>query len=107
MRAGWQCPSCQGGASWNVRREGGSALETSICAACGYTAWYSGAAGQLEMQRVFNEHYRCLECGGDELHVEGTSDEADAAARLGARLGMAVVICACGRCDWMRAAGGH
>jgi hypothetical protein len=107
MRAQRQCPKCAGDSLWNVRgmhhHEG--PLETLICAACGYTAWYAEAAGRLQLQRVFDDQLRCLDCGGDELHVEelnGWSAE-ERLARVA--LGMAVMVCSCGRCEWVRGVG--
>jgi hypothetical protein len=79
-------------------------LETLICAGCGYTAWYSGAAASLPMQRVYDESLRCLDCGGDELHIEQLSD---GSTGVRAPFGMALMVCACGRCEWVRGVGGQ
>jgi hypothetical protein len=85
--------------------EGVSPLETFICATCGYTAWYSGAAGSLKLQRVFDPKLRCVECGGYELHVEEMSEWPNDGRLTRRPLGMTILVCACGRCEWVRGFG--
>jgi hypothetical protein len=108
MRARRQCPKCAGDSLWNVRglHHHQGPLETLICAACGYTAWYSDAAGRLTLQRVFDDKLRCLDCGGDEMHVEELDGWSADESLARAALGMTVMVCSCGRCEWLRGAGG-
>jgi len=49
---------------------------------------------------------RCLDCGSDELHVEAMSEWPDDGRLTRVPLGMTIAVCGCGRCEWVRGAGG-